>query len=71
MWDYAKQSQWAKKYGGPEKALEIVKKASFEKGFSAGRKSIVPIIALAAPVVYLAGIGTASLISKMKNFLNN
>uniref|UniRef100_N2A0D9 Uncharacterized protein n=1 Tax=Eubacterium plexicaudatum ASF492 TaxID=1235802 RepID=N2A0D9_9FIRM len=41
-WDYAKLSQMAKAYGGPEKLLDTIKKYNQQQGMKKGRIQLLP-----------------------------
>ncbi len=46
-WDYAKLSQMAKAYGGPEKLLDTIKKYNQQQGIKKGRIQLLPWIGVA------------------------
>ena len=46
-WDYAKLSQMAKAYGGPEKLLDTIKKYNQQQGMKKGRIQLLPWIGVA------------------------
>lgn len=46
-WDYAKLSQLAKRYGGPEKLLDTIKRYNRQEGVKEGRLQLLPWVGVA------------------------
>lgn len=63
-WPYSKMTKWAHENGGPEAALEMVKKHYYEKGLKEGAKSKNPVIVAASAATLLLGAGGMWAINK-------
>lgn len=66
-WDYAKLSQMAKAYGGPEKLLDTIKKYNHQQGIKEGRLQLLPWIGVA----FAGGCWVASQIPKAVQYFKS
>ena len=57
-WDYSRLSQLAKKYGGPEKLMETVKRFSYQEGLKEGKIKQRPAIVIFSLLSFGIGFGT-------------
>ena len=62
-WNYAELSKLAKRYGGPEKLLEVVKAAARKTG----RKEMMPLVCIA----FLMGVGVTKGSEKLNGFIKD
>lgn len=63
-WPYAKLAQEAANAGGPEKFLEVIKKAAYEAGMSDAKHAL--IVPLTVAGIGLVGVGVAVTIGGQK-----